>query len=315
MRNTQILLILLVFLLTSCGTPVQTPSDPLASYEMDEYLKYLYTAESSKFDKVFSPEEYVEICSVISDMSAEPCYAISKHAIFIHQTIATYNTSEEKYLLIDENGNIITDYGNNAWVVDPPNNYIKFGTLTFVKTNGNPAKYNILDQFGQIKNTINFTDNLSPKYIKDLGNGYFLFATISNINRSSYDLFILHPTGECYEVNTPTGYWNADILVDSAGEETTYSLNAVIGTLNEGLFSVCYRRYMVDAEKTCAYYCDTNGNLVINLSSEEMDFTVTELCDFSDGKAAIKFIGADKRNYNAYINTSGELIGEPTPVT
>lgn len=326
------LLILFAFLLTSCGSHTQdtyspdetgvpeqieeTPKDDFAGHEIDDHFKYLYTAEDRCFDKFFSPEEYVKICSVATDLSAEPCYAISEFAFSVHQNIATYNTSEDNYLVIDPDGNVLIDYDDNDWVVDGISNYIRFGNLIFIKTNGNPAKYDIVNQHGKVTNSIKFDDNLCPEYIKDLGNDYYLFAIVRNASRSSYDLYILHPTGECYQINDPMGYWNADIDMDISTEGTTYSIDAAIGELNEDLFSVCYSGHMVNStKKTCAYYCDKYGNLAINLSSDEMNFHIKELGDFSDGKAEITFVGADKKNYTATINTSGEFIDGPTSTT
>ncbi len=324
MKQVCILLVIVMLLLSACGAPAKAPQgeasgqdevtteSSLANYEIGEYLEQLYTTESRGFGNFFSPEEYVKLCTVISGMSAEPCYAVSKYAVFIHQTTATYNSKEEKYLLIDTDGNTIIDYGDNAWTVDMPNNFMRFGDLTFVKTNGNPAKYDILDQYGQIKNAVEYSKNLCPRYIGDLGDGYFLFAIVENIGRSNYNLFVLHPSGDCYEVIAPTGYWNADLTVDNSAEEITYNLDATVGQLKEGLFSICYSRYMTDSKKTCAFYCDTNGNLQINLSSDEVGFHITKLGAFSEGKAEIKFVGADGKNYTAVINKNGDLVGNPT---
>lgn len=312
--------VLLSMILTACGSnsaqqatgqesqEAEEPVDVFANYDITDVQKYIY--ESHNFGDVFTPEEYVKFCGVLTEMSAEPYYAINKNLVSVKQTIATYNTKEEKYLLIDASGNVIIDYGDNSWVVDGAFNNIRFGDYIFITTNGNPRKYDIINDNGDLINTIKFSDNDIPELIWDFGNGYFIFATVRSVSSNSYDLYILHPDGQYYPATVhPPRYFSANIDLDV--ENSIYSLDATFGNISEGMYSVCYE-YLNNGKNTCAYYCNVNGEIVLNLSSDEMNFYVTELGDFSNGKAEIKFVGMDDKNYVATINTNGEFITEPT---
>ena len=308
---------LLFFSLTACSNQMQedekvaepiieAPQDTFANNGISEYLQQIYADSSRRFSEFFTPEEYVKLCSVADSISAEPSYAISKYVFSVHQDISTYNVSEHNYLVIDTSGNTVIDYGQND-SVDFTINNVAFGSLTFFYTGS--RTYDILDEQGRILNSVQYSKD--PVYIADLGSGFYLFATISNIGRSSYDLYILNPDGKCYQVINPTGYWKARIDIDMSEIPAKYSIDAQIGNVSEGMVSVCYTRSVRGSDETCAYYCDTSGNLVINLSSNEMKFHVTELEDFSNGLAQIEFVGADRKKYQATINQSGQFVDEP----
>ena len=60
-----------------------------------------------------------------------------------------------------------------------------------------------------------------------------------------------------------------------------------------------------------AYYYNTKGEVVIDLSTQAVNYEVTKLSDFSNGQARIEFIGANGKNYYVNIDKTGDFIGEP----
>lgn len=311
-KHLVLLVAALAALLTACSRGGQTsqvsemPADAFANSDITDFQKSIY--ESRGFDANFTPEEYIKLCSVLDEMSAEPYYAINSNLIAVKQDLSTYNAKQEKYRLIDATGNVIIDYADNGWIVDTFTN-IRFGDYIFIKTNGNPRKYDIINDNGDLINRISFNDNDTPELIWNFENGYYLFATVRKVTSNSYDLYILKPDGQyCSAVSHPPRYFNPNINLDV--DNSTYSLDATFGKISEGLYSVCYD-YLNNGKETCAFYCNVDGELVINLSSDEMNFHVTKLGDFDGEEATIEFIGADGKNYLATINISGEFIEDP----
>jgi len=278
------------------------------SLESDESKQFLKDNYCKNFQLFFSPAEYVDLYNTASEISATPTYAISKFAVVAHQNIATYNTSEDKYFIMDISGNIIRDYGDNSWV---NTQCVLFGENIFINTNGHPAKYDIVNAHGELVNT--FEDMLyeydAPRIenLFDLGDGYYIFSEVKNTSTSSYKLYILNPNGEHFELEdfvvlSASGY-HKPYYFDMANMED----NVSVGKISEDLF---YFLYKFGADSFACYY-DTEGELVINLSNSETNFEVTQLGNFVDGKANIKFRGADYKSYTATIDTTGDFIGEP----
>ena len=294
--------------------------DLFGDNELSAVLKLQYHEEYRHFHEFFSPEEYVKLCTVAAEMSSEPRFAISNSAFLVRQKIATYNSSETYYYIIDTSGNVLIDYGENGWVDDFYGNYIQFGNLTFIKTNGNPLRYDIVNEKGSIVNSVKYEGHPMFSPISDLGYGYNMFIVVNDFDPPSYDLYILHPSGTCALLTGVSGYWNAQVHGRDRTEEITYipcEIDATIGKLNEGLLSVCYSytRIMGDLRhETCAYYCNVNGEVIINLSSEEMNFSVDNLGDFKNGQAEIRFTGADGKKYTVFIDKEGNFVGEPKTI-
>ena len=81
-----------------------------------------------------------------------------------------------------------------------------------------------------------------------------------------------------------------------------------IGCISEDLFYILYKSSIYE---TYAYFFDTSGEKIIDLSSEIVNYHIYEIEDFSCGTAKLHFRGADNKYYTAYIDVAGELTGEP----
>ena len=299
------------------GNSTAEPSKQLDAFPdctLTSRQKSIYYNRESHFQEYYTPDDYIKLCSVISEMSAEPCFTISSQSVVVRQKIETYNSMELNYYVIDTSGNVLIDYGNNSWVNDISGNRISLGGFTFIKTQGNPLQYDIVDDKGVRVNSLKFDDDPIFSPIASLGDEYYLFIVVWDFDPAVYDMFILQPSGDCVPVEELPGYWRARVCANMSDTETSYlscELDAVIGQLKDGVFSICYTYSSADGIYTCAFYSDSNGKILINLSSKEMNFHVKTLGSFTDGYAQVDFAGADDKEYTVLIDREGNFVGEP----
>ena len=303
----------ILFLATSCaksnakhesyGSSKETGTEILSAAGLSEYEIEKYFDSFADF---FLPDDYLRLYELAERESATPQRCLSHSLFLAEQDFSTYNSKNKKGVLMDTSGNIIREC---PLLPDYP---YAIGAF-FLMDNGNPMQYDVLNESGVVVNAVEIDGN--PSIVADLGNGYYLLVTVQNLSRSSYDLYIFHPTGDCFPVMLPSGYWNADISMNISDEDQKYVIDATFGNVAEDKFSILYSRYMVQSKVTCAYYCDIYGNILINLSSDITNYNVFECGDFSGGQATIKLWGADICRYAAVIDENGEFVREPTPLT
>ena len=299
------------------GNSTVEPSEQLDAFPdctITSRQKSIYYDRESHFQEYYTPDEYIKLCSVISEMAAEPCFAISSQSAVVRQKIETYNSMELNYYVIDTSGNVLIDYGNNSWVNDISGNRISLGGFTFIKTQGNPLQYDIVNDKGVRVNSIKFDDDPIFSPVASLGDEYYLFVVVWEFDPAVYDMFILQPSGDCVSVEELPGYWRARVRANMSDTETSYiscELDAVIGQLKDGVFPICYAYSSTDGIYTCAFYSNANGKILINLSSIEMNFHVKTLGSFTDGYAQVDFAGSDGKEYTVLIDKEGNFVDEP----
>lgn len=244
-----------------------------------------------------------------TEYSATPKIAIN-HSLFIaKQTFSTYNSLETNYVIMDTEGNIIRNYGHNGWVLD---NFIKMGKFSFICILGNPETFEILDENGNLLNVWDvYNGNPQVRHLYDLGNDYHMFASF--LGGEECVSYLLTPSGEFYTMTFPyTGIPSAWTIESDIAEGKLQ-----IGNVSEGMYYILYAPYAVSYPLSCvgwAYYFDTFGAVVIDLSSEKTNYYIYEMSDFVDGVAEIHFKGTDGVRYTAMIDTTGAIIGEPTQI-
>ncbi len=301
-----ILLILVLLILSFCSCEnvdfnKNNPDDVedlFKNFEISENDEYAY---ERSFNKAFTPEQYVNLISnlktLMKEQSIEPLYMISKDLLFVKRTINTYDKFEEAIAIVNTNGEIVldwnTDYGDYDIQIRA-----KCGDYFFAIKKGygyGLFDCDVINKEGKIITTLQCSEK---RY--DIGNGYIFFslgADCGHIMDSSGKVVDLQ-----YKSVIPSYCQKSNGALDNDEE---------IGKISEGLFF----GFSKGNVNTVAYYYNTNGEVVIDLSTQAVNFEVTKLSDFANGKANIEFIGANGKNYTAVIDKTGEFIGEPKEVT
>lgn len=260
-----------------------TEKDQFANFEITENSKFAYELS---FNEYYSPEEYVNLISKLitltNEKSIEPVYAINDKLLFVKRTIDTYDEFEESIAIVDVNGNFTTDW-NTDWGDYDIQFRAKCGDYFFIITEGDACDVVNLD--GKIVSHIMCG---TERY--DLGNGYIFFYYGTS--------YIMNDRGEVIELQYKSVIPNYDKNVVS---------NFEIGKIADGLFY----GFSKGNVNTVAYYYNTQGEVVIDLSTQAVNFEVTKLSDFLNGQARIEFIGVNGKNYYANIDKTGAFIGEP----
>ena len=193
----------ILFLATSCaksnakhesyGSSKETGTEILSAAGLSEYEIEKYFDSFADF---FLPDDYLRLYELAERESATPQRCLSHSLFLAEQDFSTYNSKNKKGVLIIRECPLLPDYP------------YAIGAF-FLMDNGNPMQYDVLNESGVVVNAVEIDGN--PSIVADLGNGYYLLVTVRNLSRSSYDLYIFHPTGDCFPVMLPSGYWNADI--------------------------------------------------------------------------------------------------------
>ena len=156
----SILSLILAFSLFGCSANKISESNTQASTENDSRTKEEITAYLNEnnvsefdyfncnFDMFFTPEQYVDLCRNF-DNSFSLKSAISENLVVAMQELSTYNKVEQKYVIMDTQGTIIKEYGNNYYIED----VTRIGEFAFIQTAGIPYKYDILDMKGSLVGT------------------------------------------------------------------------------------------------------------------------------------------------------------------
>lgn len=297
----SLFVILTVILLAACGDNGNIPQGEIARGEVENEVSIFEknnieeNTYYSSFESVFTPEEYVDLCNTLRPMSATPALAISEFCFIANVEEATYNTCERMYVLMDISGNVLKDYGVNENGFCPVK-VDEVGEYHFVGNYGDSVDFDILDDHGNIVATLHDTSDIIHE-VSDLGDNYYIFAVGGY---AGYKLYILNPDGEYHMISRPS-------QIDYPLDYERLMNEAEIGRLSEGLFFMRYETF----PNTCAFYCNTLGEKVIDLTSSITNYHVTKLDDFSNSKARIDFDGADGNKYYVTINPKGDFLHDP----
>lgn len=299
MKKTAVLIA--AFLLLLCCAGCQPPStapdteDPFANYSISQRARDSY---DYSFNQYYTPEEYVNLTTtlptLLDDASVEPVYAISDSLFLVIRTIDRYDLSESSIAVVDGEGNIITDW-NSTWSVTDIWHNAKCGDYLFIETESlgyGDCQCDVVNKEGKVLTTVTCK---SARY--DLGEGYVFFSKGQDFGN------IMNSKGEVIELEYAS-------VMPGYGSKTDGSLgdDEAIGKISEGLFYGFGKGNV----NTVAYYYNTQGKVVIDLSTRVVNFEVTKLSDFSNGQARIEFIGANYKTYYGYIDKTGAFVEEPT---
>lgn len=271
-----------------------TENDPFANSTITENSKSAYDLS---FNGYYTPKEYVDLISnlitLTNEESIEPVYAINDNLLFVKRTIDTYDKFEESIAIVDINGNFITDWNTN-WKDYDIQFRTKCGDYFFIITKGHIYNYfdcDVVNQQGKVIANVYCKEN---RY--DLGEGYVFFSLGADLGH------IMNSKGEVIELQYKS-------VIPSYGEKAAGALEDgdEIGKISEGLFYGFSKGNI----NTVAYYYNTKGEVVIDLSTQAVNYEVTKLSDFSNGQARIEFIGANGKNYYVNIDKTGTFIGDP----
>lgn len=262
----------------------------------------VYTNEKRRFCEILAPREYIELVKTAENLSATPYFAIGKNAFLAAQDITSYNTDEDYFVIMDMSGNILKKYDN--YIAISLSNPKSIGKYTFIVTQFDPDKYDIVDENGKVVNQLKNLAFSNSFYkiieVSALGNDYFLFSETLEENGTEQNvLYIMKPDGQYCRVQLPAKHIAEEIVVDL--EKIEY------GKLCDNLFYLHFE----NALGTWAWYTNTSGHVVIDLSSKTTNYHITKLGDFSEGVATIEFKGADNKNYVGTIDTQGNFVEEP----
>lgn len=245
------------------------------------------------FEDFFSVEDYLLVCDIVKELSATPFEAVSKNLFLVKQDLSTYDKIDQKALLLNTSGEILQEYedeNESVYSISAPYHYSVGEYFVIGST--------VCDSDGKYVGTYDIM-NRSLKKIVDLGKDYYLFAPGPGLEYGesiSYALYLMDPKGTCY-------------YLDVSVHDLPYQMDEIsVGKLSDGYFSILYEHL---TDETYAYYFDTAGKKCIDLSSRKIDYEVFELGKFKDGKAKIKFVGIDHRNYCVDIDKAGNFISEP----
>ena len=250
------------------------------------------------FSEKYSLEEYLDLIAKLreetSEASAMPIYPLSDNLVFVKRNISTYDYVEESIAIMTIAGELVTDW-NVDWGDYDIQYRAKCGEYFFIITKAHIYNYyncDVVNKEGKIIANIYCKEN---RY--DIGGGYVFYSLGADYGQ------IMNPMGEIIELQTASVH-------PSYGEKSDGSLgeDQEIGKLSDGLFY----GYSDGNMNTVAYYYNTQGEVVIDLSTRAVNFKVTKLYDFENGQAKIEFRGADYKYYSVFIDKTGAFIGEPT---
>lgn len=252
------------------------------------------------FEDKYTLMEYCNLATRLraktGENSAVPIYLLSESLVFVRRNISTYDYVEESIAILTMDGEGVTDW-NAEWGEYDIQYRAQCGDYFFIITDASAYDYDcdVVNKNGQVISNITCKER---RY--DIGEGYVFFSFGNDWGR------IMNPEGEVIKLQVAS-VW------PSYCEPSMGSLaeGDAIGRVSEGLFY----GLSIGNNNTAAYYYNTSGEVVIDLSTQAVNFKVTKLSDFSDGQARIEFTGADYKKYYAYIDKSGKIIGEPIEIT
>ena len=167
----------------------------------------------------------------------------------------------------------------------------------FVTTEVRPYStyvYDVINKNGEI-----ITSLSCKEYVHDIGEGYVFFSHGNDWGH------IMTPEGLVVDLQAAS-VWPSYCLFNGELED-----DDEIGRVKEGLFY----GFSAGNLNTVAYYYNTRGEVVIDLSTQAVNFKVTKLSDFCDGQARIEFTGANYKRYYAFIDKTGAFIDEPIEIS
>lgn len=249
------------------------------------------------FSDKYTLEEYLDLISKLRERTGEdsamPIYPLSDNLVFVRRNISTYDYVEQSIAIMTIAGETVTDW-NADWGDYDIQHRAKCGEYFFIITKAhiyNDYNCDVVNKEGKIIANIYCKEN---RY--DIGEGYIFYSLGADSGR------IMNPQGEVIELQRAS-------VIPSYGGKAAGALQEgqAIGKISEGLFY----GYSDGNLNTVAYYYNTDGEVVIDLSTQVVNFKITKLYDFSNGQARIEFRGADYKYYYAYIDKTGAFIGEP----
>ena len=252
------------------------------------------------FSEHYSLEEYLNLITKLRETSGEasamPIYPLSDNLVFVERNISTYDYVDQSIAIMTVAGEQVTDW-NADWGAYDIQYRANCGEYFFIITKAhiyNNYNCDVVNKAGNVIANVYCKEN---RY--DIGDGYVFYSLGADFGQ------IMSPQGEVIELQTAS-VW------PSYGDKSDGSLgeDEEIGRISEGLFY----GYSHGNVNTVAYYYNTQGEVVIDLSTQAVNFTVTKLYDFSDGQAKIEFTGADYKDYYVYIDKTGAFIGEPIEI-
>lgn len=250
------------------------------------------------FAEKYSLEEYLGLITKLRELSGEasamPIYPLSDNLVFVERNISTYDYVEQSIAIMTVAGEQVSDW-NIDWGAYDIQYHAHCGEYFFIITKAhiyNDYNCDVVNKDGKVITNIYCKEN---RY--DIGDGYVFYSLGADFGQ------IMSPQGEVIELQTAS-VW------PSYGNKSDGSLgeNEEIGKLSDGLFY----GYSDGNMNTVAYYYNTQGEVVIDLSTQAVNFKVTKLYDFENGQAKIEFRGADYKYYSVFIDKTGAFIGEPT---
>lgn len=250
------------------------------------------------FSEKYSLEEYLGLITRLRETSGEasamPIYPLSDNLVFVERNISTYDYVEQSIAIMTVAGEQVTDW-NVDWGAYDIQYRANCGEYFFIITKAhiyNDYNCDVVNKEGKIIANVYCKEN---RY--DIGDGYVFYSLGADFGQ------IMSPQGEVIELQTAS-VW------PSYGNKSDGSLgeDEEIGKLSDGLFY----GYSDGNMNTVAYYYNTQGEVVIDLSTQAVNFKVTKLYDFENGQAKIEFRGADYKYYSVFIDKTGAFIGEPT---
>ena len=284
---------------TSFEDETENEYDVFEEYNLSQEQAEIY--QSKGFVRYMSIDEYASLCDTTLSCSIELKEAINQNLFFAIRDLSTYNTIDKNMVLVNSSGEILREYENMEDYEEElllfPEHY-QIADFIFVSTKQNDNR-DVFDLEGNYMGTFEVESGFESSAYS-VGNGYYLFMVT---HQGYYHIYILQPNGATYPLKFPGN--------KPAYGTSAYNMfaNAVFHTsVNEGLFPVCYEY----DEEIYAFYFDVMGERAIDLSENVSGFKVSELGDYVDGQAVIRFVGADGKSYVAAIDSFGSFIEEPT---
>lgn len=205
-----------------------TTEDIFAKNDVSEY-----SYSNGDFEDYFTPKEYVDLCLDFQKKSFVPEIAINEDYFIVRKFIGSGDEDVSlsfEYLIVNVQGQIIRDYGDNSWVAVTP---LKLGDFTFITLQRNPGKFELIDKNANAVSILDFHSNTGLSYVCDAEDGYHLFSAAYN---GQFFVYILNPTGEYYNIPIIRNMFiNYNDFSQSLEKGETK-----IGKASEGLFYFTY---------------------------------------------------------------------------